>query len=213
MSAEIEIKYNLPNAHAEEHIIKDEQIQSYIKDPFKLRESRSEYYDTHDWLLSENNYALRITLLNDYKVVVLKQGSLRNEDIKGLYRGNQWFSPFNTIESIVSDLMDRGAPSDFAKLTDGKTLEPCFNTVINKNKNILYLPDRTRVEISFNIGELFAESKHMQLFELGLELLYGSEELFINFSEQLKTKYRLTPVLLSKQESVLRFLRSRWEMV
>ena len=39
----------------------------------------------------------------------------------------------------------------------------------------------------------------MPLYELGLELLYGSEELLINYSEQLTEKFTMTPVLLTKQ--------------
>lgn len=209
MPAEIELKYSLTSAHTMEHMIKDELIQHYIKDPFKQSESRSDYYDTQDWTLSEHDFALRVTMLSNMQVAVLKKGNFRSEDVKGLYRGSQWYSPFSGTATIVEDLMDRGAPAEFRDLMEGKSLEPCFYTQLSRNKNTLYLPDRTRVEISFDIGELVADGKHMPLYELGLELLYGSEELLINYSEQLTEKFTMTPVLLTKQERALRFLRSR----
>jgi inorganic triphosphatase YgiF len=43
------------------------------RDPFKQSEIRSDYYDTQDWTLSEHDFALRVTMLSNMQVAVLKK--------------------------------------------------------------------------------------------------------------------------------------------
>jgi inorganic triphosphatase YgiF len=149
-----------------------------------------------------------VTRLDKRQVAVLKRGSFRGE-ITGLYRGSQWYSPFNGLDTLIADLIERGAPPLAAELTEGKPLELCFYTILNRRATTLYLPDRTRIELSFDSGELVAGEKRGLLYELGLELLYGSEELLLDYCEQLRKKFDLSPVLLAKHERALRLLRSR----
>ncbi len=209
MAAEIEFKYSLPNAQFLENLLKDDLILRYVKDSFRTKESCSEYFDTQDWALSDKDFALRITRSEENQVAVLKQGSFRGGGILGLYRGYQWYSPFEGLDTLISDLIERGAPRIIAELTAGKTLGMCFYTILSRKITTLYLPDRTRIEMCFDSGELIADEKRMPVYELGLELLYGSEELLLNYCEQLREKFALSPVVLSKHERALRLLRSR----
>ena len=172
MSAEIEFKYSLPNAQFLENLLMDDLILRYVKDSFRTKESCSEYYDTHDWKLSDKDFALRVTRSEENQVAVLKQGTFTIGDMAGLYRGNQWYSPFNGLDTVISDLLERGAPQIVKDLTMGQKLERCFFTILSRKVTTLYLPDRTRVEMSFDSGELIIDDKRMPLYELGLELLY-----------------------------------------
>jgi triphosphatase len=209
MAAEIEVKYALPGAQYIESMLRDELTLKYVKDAFRTKESCSEYYDTHAWELSAASYELRITRSEEPKVAVLKQGAFRDEDMPGLYRGSRWLAPYGGLDTVLSDLIERGAPREIAALAGGKPLELSFYTILSRRYATLYMPDRTRVELCFDVGELIADGKRMPLYELGLELLYGSEDLLLDYCRQLRERFALSPLLLSRHERALRLLRTR----
>ncbi len=209
MAAEIEMKFSLSGPQSIESMLKDELALKYVKDAFRTKESCSEYYDTHAWELSAGSYELRITRSEEPKVAVLKQGTFRDEDMPGLYRGSRWIAPYAGLDTVLPDLIERGAPREIAELADGRPLELCFYTILNRKYATLYMPDRTRVELCFDSGELIAGAKRMPLYELGLELLYGSEDLLLDYCRQLSERFSLSPMLLSRHERALRLLRTR----
>jgi inorganic triphosphatase YgiF len=209
MASEIEIKLTLPDKFSVERIIGDEFFTRYIKDEFTVRETLSEYYDTPDWALAENDYFLRIRELNGRHVAVLKQGRIDAAESPGLFTGQQWLCFFDGAETVLERLIDRAAPPALVEIVGGQPLAPCFHADYTRRYTALYMPDMVRIELSFDIGELRAEGKSEPLYEMGLELLYGGTASLLNFSAQLREYFDLPPTLLTKQQRALRLLRSR----
>ena len=68
MSVEIDMKLLVSDKYTLEKIKNSEILTRYYKDDFVIRQTFSEYLDTPDWDLDQNNYILRIRKWENYHV-------------------------------------------------------------------------------------------------------------------------------------------------
>lgn len=209
MPSVIRIQYQLPNAQYLDKLLTDDLILRYVKDAYDLSEHCVEYYDTPDWALTEAGFSLGVTRAQEIPVVSLVRGDIETGGQPGLYRGEKWVAPFDKPENAAEALLGRGAPPAFGELASSRQLALRFFVIHSSKSTTLYLPDRVRVEMSFNSGQLVADTKREPVYELGLELLFGDEQPLLNYCEQLCQRFDLKPVLLSRAQKALRLLRSR----
>lgn len=209
MSSEIELKLVLPDKYAIEKIKKDDILSRYYKDEFSVRETFSEYYDSSDWALSHNDFILRVRNTGGRDVAALKQGKIDNLSYPGLFSGQQWLCYWNGADTIVSDMLARSAPFELADIAKDKELGVCFTSKYTRQFTTLYMPDRVCIELSLDEGTIICDGKSEQLYEIGLELLYGNTGTLINLSNQLIELFGFQPELLTKQQRALRLIRSR----
>lgn len=209
MSSEIELKLLLPNEHALEKIKSDDILARYYKDDFVLRQTYSEYLDTPDWDLEQNDYILRIRNKGEYSVASLKHGDIDNNHYPGLFTGRSWLCYYSGPDRVVSDLLERAAPAEIADITEKKSLSVCFSSEYKRQYTTLYMPDRVRVELTLDEGLLHCDGKSEPLYHMGLELLFGDTGALLILATQLMEHFDLKPELLTKQQRALRLIRSR----
>ena len=209
MPTVVRMQYALPNAQFLNDLLTDDLILRYVKDDYETGEQCIEFYDTRDWTLSAAGFSLGITRSQEIPVSILNQGKRRAESMQGLYTGVEWVAPFTDLAHCVSLLRGRGAPEAFEAAVGAQALTRCFYTISRTKSTTLYLPDRTRIDMSFDNGELVAGDKRQPVYALYLELLYGDEAPLFHYCRQLSEHFQLSPVLLSRHQQALRLLRSR----
>ena len=82
-----------------------------------------------------------------------------------------------------------------------------YFTIYSRKSTTLYLPDRTRLEMAFDSGELVLGSKRQPFYELALELLFGDEGPMLTYCQQLGERFHLPPVLLTREQQALQLLK------
>ena len=105
--------------------------------------------------------------------------------------------------------MRRGAPAAFRETASASPLRRWFCTESQRLSTTLYLPDRTRVSMDFDNGELVVDDKRQPTYYLFFELLFGDVELLLNYCEQVQERFGLSTVQLSREQMALRLMRSR----
>ncbi|NLV49150.1 MAG: CYTH domain-containing protein [Clostridiales bacterium] len=209
MSVETEYKFTLPGAYYAEKIMSEDYVARYIKDDYKINTARSVYYDTEDWSLNAHDYTLRVRESGGSSVVALKHGRIDTVNRPGFFRSEQFLCSFNNAETVVDDLLDKGAPRELADIVGGRPLSPCFTFNFTRRSAVLYLPDMLRAELCFESGILDTGNKAEPLEEMTVELLFGDEDGFVAYCKRFLNEMDLSPVLLTRQQYALRLLRSR----
>lgn len=209
MPSIIRVQYTLPDAQFLNELLRDDLILRYVKDDYSRSEHCLEFYDTDNWSLMDHGFSLGVTRSQEIPVIELQQGLRLSSDFPGLYHGRQFIAPFGSEEDLVEPLMKRGAPETFRETAASAPLRQWFYTLSHRLSTTLYLPDRTRVSMDFDNGEIVVEDKRQSTYFLFFELLFGDESLLLNYCEQVQAQFRLSPVQLSRQQMALRILRSR----
>ncbi|NLL38925.1 MAG: CYTH domain-containing protein [Clostridiales bacterium] len=209
MSVEIDMKLLVSDKYTLEKIKNSEILTRYYKDDFVIRQTFSEYLDTPDWDLDQNNYILRIRKWENYHVAALKHGTIDHLEHPGLFRGRQWTCYYSTPETVISDLQARAAPEELSEIVKDKKLEVCFSSEYKRLYTTLYMPDRVRIELTLDEGSIHCDGKSESLYHIGFELLFGNTEALVNLSSQIMEAFGLMPDLLTKQQRALRLIRSR----
>jgi hypothetical protein len=101
---------------------------------------------------------------------------------------------------MLSALKERGAPEEFLELAAGKELTQHFVIAHSSKSTTLYLPDRTRICMSFDSGVMTAGGRSAPCYELSMDLLFGEEGQLINYCQQIQDRFELPPVLRSRQQ-------------
>lgn len=205
----VRMQYALPDAQFLNNLLTDDLILRYVKDDYENGEQCIEFYDTREWSLSASGFSLGVTRSQEIPVSILNQGKRVTGGMQGLYTGIEWVAPFTDLAHCVSLLRGRGAPEAFERVVGEKALTRCFYTISRTKSTTLYLPDRTRIDMTFDNGELVAGEKRQPVYALYLELLFGDEALLFNYCRQLSDRFQLSPVLLSRHQQALRLMRSR----
>ena len=209
MSSVIRVQYWLQDAQVLDEMLRDDLILRYVKDDYSRSEHCIEFYDTDNWSLMNHGFSLGISRTQSIPVIELQQGLRIQSDFPGLYHGNQFIAPFEAEDDLVEPLMKRGAPYAFRDTALSAPLRRWFSTDSQRLSTTLYLPDRTRVDLSFDNGEVVVEEKRQPAYFLFFELLFGDERLLLNYCQQVAEHFQLAPVQLSRQQMALRILRSR----
>ncbi len=209
MPTVVRVQYSLPDAQFLNELLRDDLILRYVKDDYSRSEHCLEFYDTEDWAISSGGFSLAVARSQELPTVQLQQGLRIENTFPGLYHGRRWIAPFEGEDSMISSLLDRGAPEQIRDLAASGPLYRCFHTLSHRLSTTLYLPDRTRVDMAFDNGELVVEDKRSSVYYLYFELLFGEEGLLLNYCEQVSERFSLAPVMVSRQQQALRLLRSR----
>ena len=200
------IQYALPNAQYLDRLLTDDLILRYVKDDYEYSENCWEFYDTADWLLTKNGYSLYVSRDQELHTVRLARGRLEPQLLPGLFHGDHWVAPYTGIDYAPGALMERGAPEAFRELTVGQQLQRNFFILYKRKSTTLYLPERTRITMAFDSGELVAGEKRQPTYDLSMELLYGEEGQLVNYCQQLREQFQLPPVLISREQRALRLM-------
>lgn len=217
MPTVIRIQYQLPNAQYLDNLLTDDLILRYVKDSYIRTEHCVEYYETPEWDLAEAGFSMSANRAEEIPVVRLCRGAVDASDFPGLYRGQEWVAPYDMpeqataalVEWATGALVERGAPPEFRTLVQLQSLSMSYFTIYSRKSTTLYLPDRTRLEMAFDSGELVLGGKRSPFYELGLELLFGDEGPMLTYCQQLGERFHLPPVLHTREQQALQLLRSR----
>lgn len=209
MPSIVRVQYTLPDAQFLNELLRDDLILRYVKDDYSRSEHCLEFFDTDNWSLMSRGFSLGVTRSQEIPVIELQQGLRIQSDFPGLYHGRQFIAPFRSEDDLVEPLMKRGAPEAFRDTASSAPLQRWFYTLSRRMSTTLYLPDRTRVSMDFDNGEIVVEEKRQPTYFLFFELLFGDEALLLNYCEQVQAQFQLSPVQLSRQQMALRILRSR----
>lgn len=207
MPSSIRIQYDLPDAKYLDRLLTDDLILRYVKDDYAFSEHHTEFYDTADWLFTANGYSLDVSRDMSIPIVHLARGTLVPEELPGLFRGERWAAPFSGLDGILPALAERGAPPEFLALAEGKPLVRHFEIAHDSRSTTLYLPDRTRICLSFDSAEMLAGGRSDRSYELSMDLLFGEEGQLINYCRELGDRFGLPPILLSREQRAQRLLR------
>lgn len=156
---------------------------------------QSQYFDTADGLLREQQAALRMRKENDRSVCCLK---LRNENTPEGMRAHEEYECFaHTVAEGLSILPKRGAPLALCAQALSAPLE-IICTVDFRRCAILLQQDNTVCELALDQGTLRHGEKNAPLCEIELEYVAGSEEAFHTLAAELATHLSLVPEPESK---------------
>ena len=156
---------------------------------------QSQYFDTADGLLREQQAALRMRKENNTRSSGLK---LRNENTPEGMRAHEEYECFaQTVAEGLSILPKRGAPLTLCAQALAAPLE-IICTVDFRRCAILLQQDNTVCELALDQGTLRHGEKTAPLCEIELEYVAGSEEAFHALAAELAEHLSLVPEPESK---------------
>ena len=206
MPSATRIQYNLPSEAYLDQLLTDDLILRYVKDNYEYARHSTEFYDTPDWRFTRMYYSMDVDRSLALPVVQLARARMAPDDLPGLLHGDTWTAPFESVETMVEALAQRGAPPAFLAAARGQELT-CHFTIRHSSKaTTLYLPDRTRICMSFDSSVMTAGGREGRSYELTMDLLFGEEQQLINYCQQIRERFELPPVMLSREKKALKLL-------
>lgn len=209
MASEVKFRIVIPGKIFITKAMNEDIFTRYTRGDFLVYQSDFVYYDTPDWDLAENSYLLRVCTSNNSNAATLRTGSVDQKEMPGLYTGQGWLTYFESPETIVDDFLRRGAYRQFGELASRGKLDVRFTAHRTRRRNNLYLPERTRLDLCLDDGEMIVDSKNERTMHMSLTLSYGDMDVFKNYCQQIIEEFTLNPDLTTTQEKALRLLRSR----
>ena len=209
MPSATRIQYELPSETYMDQLLTDDLILRYVKDNYQYSRHRTEFYDTPDWRLTKAHYSMDVDRDLALPVVHLARARLTPDDLPGLLHGDTWTAPFESVDTMVDALADRGAPYEFLSIARGAELVRHFEIAHSSQSTTLYLPDRTRICMSFDDSVIMAGGREERSFELCMDLLFGEEQQLVIYCQQIRERFGLPPVLLSREQKAQRLLAEK----
>ena len=206
MPSATRIQYGLPSEAYMDQLLTDDLILRYVKDNYEFSKHRTEFYDTPDWRLTKEHYSMDVDRGLAIPTVHLARARLTPDDLPGLLHGDTWTAPFESVDTMVDALAHRGAPLGFLSIARGAELVCHFEIAHSSQSTTLYLPDRTRICMSFDSSVMTAGGREGRSYELTMDLLFGEEPQLINYCQQIRERFELPPVMLSREQKALKLL-------
>jgi triphosphatase len=157
---------------------------------------RTIYFDTPDFRLAKKGVALRVRATGNRWIQTLKTEGERSG---GLSTRLELETPVNKPEPDFSRL-----PADvLGKLVSGKlraALVPVYETRFRRTSWNLRMPDRSRVEVALDVGEIVAGKNSEALCEVELELKSGTVDALYALAQTFTRQVLLVPFDASKAE-------------
>ncbi len=209
MPSATRIQYGLPSEAYMDRLLTDDLILRYVKDNYEFSKHRTEFYDTPDWKLTKAHFSMDVDRDLSLPTVHLARARLTPDDLPGLLHGDTWTAPFESVDTMVDALADRGAPFEFLSIARGAELVRHFEIAHSSQSTTLYLPDRTRICMSFDDSVIMAGGREERSFELCMDLLFGEEQQLVIYCQQIRERFGLPPVLLSREQKAQRLLAEK----
>ena len=199
---EQEIKLTAPDQATLDRLIDSSlvrQVACHPDNPFEPHRFAATYYDTPDWALRELRWSLRTRYEGDRHLCTLKRNSKIRDGYSTCEEIEQTTpSGFKNIASIPAGKIAEALRAIFPA---SMPLLPRVKVTMQRRKRELQLGD-TRLELVTDSGAISANGKHLELFEVELELLQGDmHNRFVrSFTIQLAEDFSLRPSLISKHQ-------------
>ncbi len=200
MATETEIKLHLNDVSQITEILNDPLVTEHMREPSRQTKMLTRYYDTENWDLYRAGYMLRIRSEEERNIVSLKQGKIDISKHNGLCLRRKWICESPELEGAIDHLIGCGAPEEIASLTEGKPLVNVCSGDFSRSSVMLYMDEGVVVELSLDVGEFHVGEKTAPIQELELEVIFGSLNAVLPFSEALRAKYELEPESMTKYE-------------
>ena len=184
MATELEFKLAVSTPALLEQILFDAQITEVRREPFRLLEMATVYYDTPDRDLQSRRWTLRLRQENFDLIATCKTPG------DGHARG-EWSCPASCIEDALPVLVQQGAPQELLTLTEGKPLAPQCVAQFSRRAADVCFADGTVCEFCGDIGRLAGGRNQEDFCELELELKEGNEETAAAFVQELAERFDL----------------------
>lgn len=156
---------------------------------------QSQYFDTLDGLLRQQQGALRLRRENERSVCCLK---LRNENTPdGMRAHEEYQCDAKTVQEGLHALPDKGAPRDLCEQALAAQLEMICNVDFRRCAVLLQEGD-TVCELALDEGTLRHGGRTAPLCEIELEYVAGSEKVFHELAADLAGYLSLVPEPESK---------------
>jgi triphosphatase len=207
---EIELKYAIKDKDIAKNIWEDEYLSSIEeKDSREKVYMKASYFDTEDYILSENDIAFRVRMEGSRIVASLKWNGA---SVKGLHTREEINVPVKDEVCFISPDPEIFKESDIGRdmiaLVQGKPLHSFMET--------RFLRSRMRVdtgksicEIAIDEGDIVTDYGSLPICELEIELFSGDREDVLRIGETLAEKYLLTEENKSKYARGLKLLKER----
>ncbi|MDR2355274.1 MAG: CYTH domain-containing protein [Clostridiales Family XIII bacterium] len=207
---EVELKYKIHDKKLLTTIPNDEYLVGIEeKGTREQLFMKAAYFDTEDYILSENDIAFRVRMEGSRIIASLKWKD-SNDD--GMYTREEINVPvddpacFLMPDPLLFKESEMG--EDITELLNGKPLVSILE--------MKFLRNRFRVdtggaicEVSLDDGDIITDDGELHVSELEIELFSGSKDELAKLGASLAEKYALAPELESKYARGLRLLGNR----
>jgi inorganic triphosphatase YgiF len=183
-SAELELKFQLGPGAVEA------LAPLFPHDQAAVSALHAVYYDTPGHALRDAGFGLRVRRRGDAYVQTLKH---RGDG--GLFERSEWETPVAGPDLDAAAL----AATPAAAIIGEAAVIPAFIVEVERRTHLL-THGRTRIEVSFDTGQIIAGGRTEEVAELELELLSGSRATLFALARELQGKAALTLAFASKAE-------------
>ena len=190
MGTELEIKYAVDDLQKLDCLLCDPLVREQLTENYRNIPMETTYFDTPDGALQKRQWTLRLRTEGGESVITVKTPG------EGYARG-EWSCREAYLEDAVPKLVALGAPEELETLVRAETPGPICSAKFTRIAAVLQL-EGARCELCGDIGRLFGGGKSLELCELELELLDGSEDAMLAYARRLAEKYGLREEKRSK---------------
>ena len=156
---------------------------------------QSQYFDTLDGLLRQQQGALRLRRENERSVCCLKLCNENTPD--GMRAHEEYQCDAKTVQEGLHALPDKGAPRDLCEQALAAQLEMICNVDFRRCAVLLQEGD-TVCELALDEGTLRHGGRTAPLCEIELEYVAGGEQAFHDLAAELADQLELVPEPESK---------------
>jgi triphosphatase len=204
---EIELKYKLHDKKLLTTISSDDYLASIEeKGTREQLFMKAAYFDTEDYILSENDIAFRVRMEGSRIIASLKWND-SGED--GLYTREEINVPVDDPACFLMPdpllFKESEVGKDVAELLNGRLLISIFEMKFLRNRFRVDTGDAI-CEISLDDGDIITDLGALHVSEMEIELFSGSRDELSKLGAALAEKYGLAPELESKYARGLRLL-------
>ena len=200
-SEEIELKLVLPAGDPAELAKKLARVPGLAGRKPSYRQLHNTYYDTPEQTLRHKRMALRLRRVgSDAKPEWLQTLKMGGSGNSALSQRGEWETAVPGAALAWSAL---GATPWADIDPDGdlfRQLAPCFETRFERTSWTVRKRDSSVMEVSLDVGQIVAQGKSVEIFELELELLAGQPSALFGLARQIARSVAVLPEHRSKAE-------------
>jgi triphosphatase len=189
MAKEIELKLGIPTIKTMMALLSDDRVLGVEAGTVHMRAT---YFDTEEMVLSKKRIGVRLRREDDAIVATLKYGGGVKD---GMHTRVEVNRPKETFTLSVDDFPEEREM--LAQVLGDQDLIPLIETDIIRHLRRIEYKDSV-LECALDEGTVQAAGKSVEIRELEVELLEGSQEDLEEFCRERLTDYHLIPEDMSK---------------